>query len=134
MHEALDILESEIPTADAGEVYTVTHKALASAIKVIAHADDSDGIIGDACRRLLDLHPKVAAAAKVPSLKLVDWMVKFQFEGEVDYFTLEPVTYVAALGEAGTPDTGCATAWMTSSTPGATAPLSSTTDLAGPLR
>ncbi|HYO01839.1 MAG TPA: hypothetical protein VET27_08105 [Mycobacterium sp.] len=101
MHEALDILESEIPTADAGEVYTVAHKALASAIKVIAHADDSDGIIGDACRRLLDLHPKVAAAAKVPSAKLVDWMVKFQFVGEVDYFTLDPVTYAAALGEAG---------------------------------
>jgi hypothetical protein len=38
-------------------VYVVTHKALASAIKVIARADDSSGIIGDACRRLLELHP-----------------------------------------------------------------------------
>ena len=63
MHEAVDILESAVPTADPGEVYSVTHKALASAIKVIARADDSNGIIGDACRRLLELHPKVAAAA-----------------------------------------------------------------------
>ena len=37
-------------------MYAVTHKALASAIKVIARADSS-GIIGDACRRLLELHP-----------------------------------------------------------------------------
>jgi hypothetical protein len=75
MHEAVDVLESAIPTADATEVYTVTHKALASAIKVIARADDSSGIIGDACRRLLDLHPEAAAAAKVTPGKLVDWMV-----------------------------------------------------------
>lgn len=101
MHAALDILESAIPTADAGEVYSVTHEALASAIKVIAHYDDSDGIIGDVCRRLLDLHPKVALAANLSPVKLVDWMVRFQFEGEVDYFTLDPVTYAAALGEAG---------------------------------
>ena len=39
------------------ERYAVTHKALTSAIKVIARADDSSGIIGDACRRLLELHP-----------------------------------------------------------------------------
>ncbi len=44
----------------------MTHKALASAITVIAQADDSSGIIGGACRRLLDLHPRAAAAAVVP--------------------------------------------------------------------
>ena len=59
MHEAVDILEAAIPTTDPAEVYAVIHKALASAIKVIARADDSSGIIGDACRRLLDLHPRL---------------------------------------------------------------------------
>jgi len=63
MHEAVDILETAIPTSDPADVYAVTHKALASAIKVIARADDSSGIIGDACRRLLDLHPRLAASA-----------------------------------------------------------------------
>ena len=63
MHAAVDILKASIPTTDPVEIYSVTHKALASAIKVIARADDSSGIIGDACRRLLDLHPKAAAAA-----------------------------------------------------------------------
>jgi hypothetical protein len=98
MHEAVDNLEAAIPTTDPAEVYAVTHKALASAIKVIARADDSSGIIGDACRRLLELHPTVAAAAQVPAGSLVDWMVRFQFDGDVDYFGIDPVAYAPALG------------------------------------
>lgn len=79
----------------------MTHKALASAIKVIARADDSSGIIGDACRRLLALHPEVASRAGVAPPKLVDWMIGFQFDGEVDYFELDPVAYAPALGPDG---------------------------------
>lgn len=78
-----------------------THKALASAIKIIARADDSSGIIGDACRRLITLHPTVAAAAGVAPRRLVDWMIKFQFDGDVDFFTLDVVAYAPALGETG---------------------------------
>jgi len=101
MHAAVDILEAAIPTADPAEIYTVTHKALASAIKVIARADDSSGIIGGACRRLLDLHPTAAAAAQVPPGNLVDWMLKFQFDGDVDYFVIDPVAYAPALSTSG---------------------------------
>lgn len=101
MHEAVDILESAIPITDPAEVYSVTHKALASAVKVIARADDSSGIIGDACRRLLALHPQVAAKAHIPASRLVKWMIKFQFDGDVDYFQLDPVDYAPALGENG---------------------------------
>jgi hypothetical protein len=89
MHEAVDMLEAAFPDTDPAEAYVVTHKALASAVKVIARADDSSGVIGDACRRLLDLHPKVAASARVPTAKL-DWMIAFQFDGDVDYFELDP--------------------------------------------
>ncbi|GAA1520817.1 tetratricopeptide (TPR) repeat protein [Agromyces terreus] len=101
MHEAIDILESHLATADAADAYAVTHKALASSLKVIARADDSSGIIGDACRRLLDLHPRLAAAASVPPAKLVKWMFAFQLDGDVDYFELDPVAYAPALGERG---------------------------------
>lgn len=101
MHEAVDILEAAIPTTDPTEIYTVAHKALASSLKVIARADDSSGIIGDACRRLLELHPQAAAAARTPVGKLIDWMMKFQFDQEVDYFELDPVAYAPALGEVG---------------------------------
>ncbi len=102
MHEAIDILEAAIPTTDPAEIYSVTHKALASSLKVIARADDSSGIIGDACRRLLELHPQAAVAARTPVGKVIDWMMKFQFDDDaVDYFELDPVAYAPALGEVG---------------------------------
>lgn len=101
MHEAVDILETAVADHDPQEVFIVTSKALASSIAVIARADDSSGIIGDACRRLLELHPVVAARASAPVAPLVKWMIKFQFDGEVDYFELDPVAYAPALGEAG---------------------------------
>ena len=71
MHEAVDILEAAVITEDPTDVYSVTNKALASAMKVIARADDSSGIIGDACRRLLDPHPKAAVAAGVPAMSKI---------------------------------------------------------------
>jgi len=36
MHAAVDFLEAAVATADPADVHAVTHKALASAIKVIA--------------------------------------------------------------------------------------------------
>ena len=101
MHDAVDLLEEALQTGDPKEVFIVTQKAITSAMYVIAKADDSHGIIGDACRRLLTLHPKVAAYAQVPAAPLVSWMIKFQFDGIVDYFTLDPVDYAPALGELG---------------------------------
>lgn len=101
MHAAVDILEVATATADPSEVYSVVRAALASAVKVIARADDSSGIIGEACRRLLDMHPRAAAAAQVAPGKLVEWMIKFQFDGDVDYFEIDPVAYAPALGETG---------------------------------
>lgn len=104
MHTAVDALEAAAPDIDPKEAYDVTHRALAGAITVIARADDSSGVIGDACRRLLALHPAAAAAAGVPPARLVDWMMTFQFHGHVDYFELDPVAYAPALGEQGVAD------------------------------
>jgi len=56
MHEAVDILEAAIPTTDSAEVYTVTHKALASAIKVIARADPAGSSVV----------PAVACSSSIP--------------------------------------------------------------------
>lgn len=104
MNHAVDLLDEARATSDPAEVYDVTHRALASAVTVIARADDSSGIIGDACRRLLALHPVAATAAAVPVRRLVDWMMDFQFRGVVDYFEIDPVAYAPALGEAGLAD------------------------------
>ncbi|MEV0111245.1 DUF6880 family protein [Nocardia sp. NPDC050799] len=102
MHEAVDVLDDAVAAGDdLQEVFAVTQKALAGAMKVIARADDSSGLIGDAVRRLLRLHADTAAAAKPPAARLVAWMMKFQFEGEVDYFELDPLAYAPALGDKG---------------------------------
>ena len=100
MHEAVDLLEAALPTIDPVEAHRVTERALTSALKVLARADDSSGVIGDACHRLSPctrprrpLHPTTAAAARVPVGKLVDWMMAFQFDGIVDYFELDVVDY-----------------------------------------
>jgi hypothetical protein len=91
MHEAVAILRQAAEDDDPAEVFAVTQRAIASALKVIMRADDSSGIIVDACRDLLDLHPVVAARARPAATKLVDWMLNFQFENECDYFTIDPV-------------------------------------------
>ncbi len=101
MHEAVAILRQAAVDDDPVDVFAVTQRAIASALKVIMRADDSSGIIGDACRDLLELHPIVAARAGQPAVKLVDWMVKFQFDDECDYFTIDPVAYAPALGTDG---------------------------------
>ncbi|VEG47505.1 DUF6880 family protein [Mycolicibacterium chitae] len=101
MHEAVAILQQAADHGDPAEVFTVTQRAIASALKVIMRADDSSGIIGDACRELLELHPVAAARARPAVTKLVDWMMKFQFDNECDYFTIDPVAYAPALGSGG---------------------------------
>jgi hypothetical protein len=37
----------------------------------------------------------------VPAGDLVDWMMRFQFDGDVDYFEIDPVAYAPALGKSG---------------------------------
>ncbi len=112
MHEGIDFLEIALEhperltlyggtDPDPREVYRVTHRALASAVRIIARADDSSGIIGGACQRLIDLHARAAAQARTPSVKLADWMFDFHFDDEVDYFLLDPVAYEPALGGRG---------------------------------
>lgn len=101
MHEAVAILRQAAADDDPAEVFAVTQRAIASALTVIMRADDSSGIIGDACRDLLELHPVLAAQARPPVTKLVNWLVKFQFDNDCDYFTIDPVTYAPALGADG---------------------------------
>lgn len=101
MHGALDELERAQDSTEPAAFFRIVQKALMSSLRVIFRADDSSGVIGDAVRRLLGLHPVAAAVAGVKASTIVDWMIKFQFDNEVDYFQLDIVDYAPALGDAG---------------------------------
>lgn len=100
MHAAVDVLQAAQDQPPA-ERLAVCQKAIAGAVAVIGKADDSSGIIGDAVRRLLSLHPQLAAQAQPPVVRLVDWLIAFQFDGKQDFFEIDPVAYAPALGELG---------------------------------
>lgn len=101
LHEAVTLLQDAAENEPPAEVLTVTQKAIASACKVIMRADDSSGIIGDAIRELLELHAQLAFIAPPKYRRLVDWMIRFQFDNECDFFEIDPAAYAPALGERG---------------------------------
>ncbi len=100
MLRAVDILSTAAGT-DPADVFAVSHKAIASSLKLIMRADDSDGFMGDAIRALLDIHARTAAPAGISPTTLVTWMIKFQFENECDFVTIDPVGYAPALCDKG---------------------------------
>lgn len=101
LNDAVRLLQDAAENEPPAEVLVVTQKAIASACKVIMRADDSSGIIGSAIQEMLELHARLAREAPPPYRKLVDWMTRFQFDNKCDFFTIDPVAYAPALGEAG---------------------------------
>lgn len=66
MCEAVAILQHAAHDGDdPAKVLAVTQRAITAALTVTMRADDSSGIIGDACRDLLELQPVVAERARV---------------------------------------------------------------------
>lgn len=43
----------------------------------------------------------MAEMARPATAELIDWMIKFQFENECDYFAIDPVAYAPPLGDLG---------------------------------
>jgi hypothetical protein len=75
-------------------------RAVGHVVKVIMHADDSSGAIGDLAPRLLDIHAKACDAGVAGRVKLAAWMIRFRFADQ-DFFEVDPVRYANALGERG---------------------------------
>ena len=74
--------------------------AIDSLVKVMLNADDSDGVIGELTRDLLDLHAVVCDSTDVVPTQLARWMIRFGFDDQ-DFFVVDPVRYADALGERG---------------------------------
>ncbi len=95
--EAIGEAVGSSPTA---ELVALVERAMGHVVKVILKADDSDGLIGDLARELLDLHARACDAGTADPIKLARWMVRFRFDDQ-DFFEVDPVRYADALGELG---------------------------------
>lgn len=95
--EAIGEAVGSSPTA---ELVLLIERAIGHVVKVILKADDSDGLIGDLARELLDLHARACDAGNADPIKLAHWMVRFRFDDQ-DFFEVDPVRYAGALGELG---------------------------------
>ncbi len=93
-------LAEEVAFAPSAELVVLLQRAAGHLVKVILRADDSDGMIGDLCRDVLELHRRACTAGVADPQKLAKWMVKFAFEDQ-DFFEIDPVAYAEALGDKG---------------------------------
>lgn len=101
--EAQPIVEEireEVVSSASAELVALIERAIGRVVKVILKADDSDGLIGDVARDLLDLHAQACDAGVADPIKLARWMVKFRFDDQ-DFFEADPVRYAKALDEMG---------------------------------
>ncbi len=86
--------------APSRELVELVQRAIGHVVKVIMHADDSSGLIGDVAHELLRVHAKACDAGVADPAKLARWMFRFRFEDQ-DFFEVDPVRYADALGEPG---------------------------------
>lgn len=96
----VDALAGEVAAGPSAELVVLLQRAAGHLVKVILRADDSDGMIGDLAREVLDLHCQACGAGVADPQALAKWMVRFAFD-EQDFFEVDPVAYADALGPKG---------------------------------
>lgn len=96
----VEAIGEAVDSSSTAELVGLIERAIGHVVKVILEADDSDGLIGDLARELLDLHARACDARNADPIKLARWMVRFRFDDQ-DFFEVDPVRYAAALGELG---------------------------------
>lgn len=96
----IDELRVSAAKAPSNDLVLLLQRAVGHVVKMMMHADDSDGTIGDLAREILSLHAIVCDAGCADPGKLAGWMVTFSCD-EQDCFELDPVRYANALGERG---------------------------------
>lgn len=96
----VDALSSEVAARPSVELVLLLQRAAEHLVKVILHADDSDGMIGSLASDVLEQHRLACQPGVAEPRALARWMVRFTFEDQ-DFFTIDPVDYLDALGDTG---------------------------------
>lgn len=96
----VDALAVAVAAEPRRDLIALLERAIGHVVKVILRADDSDGMIGDLVRRLLDLHEQACDSGTSEPKALARWLIRFNF-GDQDFFVTDPVRYAAALGDEG---------------------------------
>ena len=96
----IDALRREADRQASNGVVMLIERGIGHLVKVLLHADDSNGQIGGLTEDLLALHAEVCDAGVADPAALAKWMVRFTFDDQ-DFFVVDPVRYRTALGDTG---------------------------------
>lgn len=84
----------------AGAAAPALLKALTATRRITEHADDSSGVVGDACQRAADLYARACREGTVDGVKLARWLLKFR-ESSPGWPETPLENFAPALGDKG---------------------------------
>ncbi|WP_104082193.1 hypothetical protein [Cryobacterium sp. Y11] len=94
-------LRAAVETWGSAGLIPTTEKALASVVKVVLRADDSNGEIGGLAYELLSLHAELCNDEPPKPAVLVEWLIDFRFGGSQNFWEPDIAAYTDALGAPG---------------------------------
>ena len=94
----LDDIETLLDAGANDQVRPALQRALTRLRTVMLNADDSAGVVGDACQRAAELHARACVEGKPDGVVLARWLVKFRAESP-GWPDLTLAMYVPALDE-----------------------------------
>lgn len=103
-HDAAGVVDLLAQSSESASpaLIPVIERALTLATRAILKSDDSSGLQGDLVRTLLHAHAQ-AVRTSHPRLtpkeqnRLVDWIVKYRYDGKQDFFDPDIVAYAPGL-------------------------------------
>jgi hypothetical protein len=96
----LDDLEALLDAGAADQVRQPLERAVTRLRKVMLDADDSAGVLGDACQRAAELHARACVESAPDGVKLARWLMKFRVESP-GWPDVTLGMYASALGQRG---------------------------------
>src|SRR3546814_4060788 len=93
-------LAEAVEVGPTRELVELLQRAVGHVVMVILRADDSNGMVGDLARDLLELHAAACRPGVADPVTLAKWMVTFCFMDQ-HFFEVDPVGYAQALADKG---------------------------------